>query len=80
MQKAAKIENWAKMAGGITQVGNAIRQIQNLGSIWKNADLSSGEKLLQTITNISASLPMLINGFIKATTSMGLVKVATTAE
>ena len=80
MQRAANIENWAKAAGGIAQVGSAIQQIQNLGSIWKNSDLSGGQKLLQTITNLSISLPMLANGFTKATVALGLMKVATTEE
>jgi len=80
MQRAANIENWAKAAGGIAQVGSAIQQIQNLGSIWKNSDLSGGQKLFQTITNLSISLPMLANGFTKATVALGLMKVATTEE
>ena len=80
MKRAADIENWAKMAGGVAQVGSAIQQIQNLGSIWKNSDLSGGQKLLQTITNLSISLPMLASGFTKATTALGLMKTMTTAE
>lgn len=80
MQRAAKIESWAKVAGGIAQVGSAIQQIQNLGSIWKNSDLSGGQKLLQTITNLAFSLPMLASGFTKATTAIGLMRVATKAE
>ena len=80
MQRAANIENYAKMAGGIAQVGSAIMQVQNLGSIWKNEDLTIGEKLLQTITNLAISLPMLATGFTKATTALGLMKTMTTAE
>ena len=80
MQRAANIENYAKMAGGIAQVGSAIMQVQNLGSIWKNEDLTTGEKLLQTITNLAISLPMLTTGFTKATTALGLMKTMTTAE
>lgn len=75
-----KIENYAKMAGGIAQVGSAIRQVQNLGSIWKNQDLTTGEKLLQTVTNLAMSLPMLINGFRTATTAMGLMQVVEKEE
>ena len=80
MQRAANIENYAKMAGGIAQVGSAIMQVQNLGSIWKNEDLTTGQKLLQTITNLAISLPMLATGFTKATTALGLMKTMTTAE
>jgi len=35
-EKTQKWENYAKLAGGIAQVGSAIQQVQNLGSIWKN--------------------------------------------
>lgn len=80
MQRAAKIENYAKMAGGIAQVGSAIQQVQNLGSIWKNENLTTGQKLLQIITNLAISLPMLATGFTKATTALGLMKTMTTAE
>lgn len=80
MQRAANIENYTKMAGGIAQVGSAIMQVQNLGSVWKNQDLTTGQKLLQTITNLAISLPMLATGFTKATTALGLMKTMTTAE
>jgi hypothetical protein len=49
-------------ASGISRVAMGIQQVQNLGSIWKNSDLSGGQKLLQTITNLSFSLPMLVTG------------------
>ena len=75
--RAATIENFAKMAGGIASVGTSIQQLQNLGSIWKNEDLPTGQKILQTITNMAISLPMLVTGFTKAATAMELMKVAT---
>lgn len=78
--RAVTIENYAKMAGGIASVGASIQQLQNLGSIWKNEDLTTGQKLLQTITNLAISLPMLVTGFTKATTALGLMKTMTTAE
>ena len=78
--RAVTIENYAKMAGGIASVGASIQQLQNLGSIWKNEDLTIGQKLLQTITNLAISLPMLATGFTKATTALGLMKTMTTAE
>ena len=75
--RAATIENFAKMAGGIASVGTSIQQLQNLGSIWKNEDLTTGQKLLQTITNLAISLPMLTTGFTKAMTAMKLMEVTT---
>ena len=80
MKRAADIKNYANMASGIARVGSAIQQIQNLGSIWKNSDLSTGQKLLKTITNLAISLPMLIGGFTKATTALGLMKTLTTEQ
>lgn len=40
----------------------AWQSFQNLGSLWANSDITEGEKLQQTIMNLTASLPMLING------------------
>lgn len=77
ISRAATIENFAKMAGGIASVGTAIQQLQNLGSIWKNEDLPTGQKLLQIITNFAISLPMLTTGLTKAMTAMKLMEVTT---
>ena len=78
--RTIKTQDLVSLAGGIAQVGSAIMQVQNLGSIWKNEDLTTGQKLLQTITNLAISLPMLATGFTKATTALRLMKTMTTAE
>lgn len=75
--RAATIENFAKMAGGIASVGTSIQQLQNLGSIWKNEDLTTGQRLVQIITNFAISLPMLVTGLKKAMTAMKLMEVTT---
>ena len=83
MQRAANIENYAKMAGGIAQVGSAMQQLTNIGAIyeqWQSKQISSSKALLQIITNLAISLPMLATGFTKATTALGLMKTMTTAE
>ena len=77
ISRAATIENFAKMAGSIVSVGTAIQQLQNLGSIWENKDLTTGQKLLQIITNLAISLPMLTTGLTKAMTAMKLMEVTT---
>ena len=59
-QRGVSIENYVKIAGSISSIGVAIQQVQNLGSIWKNQDLSTGEKLLQTITNLGFTIPNLV--------------------
>jgi hypothetical protein len=40
----------------------AIQSVKNLGNIWKNEDLSMGEKILQTTTALGMAIPMAING------------------
>ena len=75
--RAVTIENFAKMAGGIASVGAAIQQLQNIGSIWENKDLTTGQRLLQIITNLAISLPMLTTGLTKAMTAMKLMEVTT---
>lgn len=80
ISRAATIENFAKMAGGIASVGTAIQQLQNLGSIWENKDLTTGQRLLQIITNLAISLPMLTTGLTKAMTAMKLMEVTTYAN
>lgn len=75
--RAVTIENFAKMAGSIASVGTAIQQLQNLGSIWENKDLTTGQRLLQIITNLAISLPMLTTGLTKAMTAMKLMEVTT---
>ena len=77
MSRAVDINKVAKVAGGLSQIGNSIRQIQNLGSIWAKSDLTTGQRLLQTVTNLGTSLPMLINGFKQLQTVMNLSKAAT---
>ena len=52
---------------GILDTLNAVQQLtfawqsfQNLGSLWANEDLSTGEKVLQTIMNLTMAMPQLI--------------------
>lgn len=71
--RTSTIQNYAKMASAIGQVAMGVQQIHNLGSIWSNQDLSSGEKILQTITNLTMTLPMLVSGLGTMATSLGLV-------
>jgi len=62
-QRGVDIENYTKIAGSLTSIGIAIQQIQNLGSIWKNQDLSLDEKLLQTIINLGFTLSSIIRAY-----------------
>jgi len=63
------------VAGGIAQVGASIQQLQHLGSIFENKNLTDGQKLLQIITNLAISLPMLGTGFVKVTGALKLMNL-----
>lgn len=51
----------ANLAGSMGQLIASFQSFKSLGSIWGNADLSEGEKLLQTVENLAFTLPMLIS-------------------
>ena len=62
-QQQINIQGIVNAVGGIGQLAFAIQSVQHLGSIWNNDDISTGEKLLQTVINLSFALPMLVQGF-----------------
>ena len=53
----------SQLVSGFSSLVFSMQAIKNLGSIWNNDDLSVGEKVLQTVTNLTTALPMLIAGF-----------------
>ena len=46
------------LASSIMQVSMALTMIRNLDDIWKNDDLSEGEKMFETFTNLAMILPI----------------------
>ena len=50
------------IVAGLGSLAFAIQTVQNLGSIWSNDDLTIGDKILETIMNVSMALPMLVSG------------------
>lgn len=70
------IETITKTVSGLGEVAFGIQQIQHLGSIWKNSDLSGSQKLLQTIINISFSLPMVTKGIGSLAKTFGVFSAA----
>lgn len=62
--KQANIQSIVNATAAIGQLAFAWQSFQSLGSIWSNSDLEYGEKILQTIMNLSTALPMLITGAI----------------
>lgn len=51
------------MAGAVGELAFAWQSFQNLGSIFVDEDLSTGEKFQQVLMNLAFVLPSLINGF-----------------
>ena len=51
------------MAGAVGELAFAWQSFQNLGSIFVDEDLSTGEKFQQILMNLAFVLPSLINGF-----------------
>lgn len=63
IQRQAQIQDVASMVGNIGELAFAWQSFQALGSLWANADLSTGEKVQQTIMNLLITVPQLIMAF-----------------
>lgn len=57
------IQTILNTVAAIGELSFAWQSFQSLGSIWANTDISTGEKIQQTIMNLSFAIPMAINGF-----------------
>ena len=66
IEQLSTIKSFTQLISGLGQFAAGLKGIINLTKVWKNENLSTGEKILQTITNLTMSLPMLINGLNKA--------------
>lgn len=76
IQRQAQIQDVAAMVGNIGELAFAWQSFQALGSLWANTDLSTGEKVQQTIMNLLMTVPQLVMAFadmkeIVSTTSFG---------
>ena len=58
------IQQFTTLVGKVGQIASGINTLSQITAIWKNEDLSTGEKVLQLTTSLSMGLPMLINGVI----------------
>jgi len=54
------IQNILDTVNAVQQLTFAWQSFQNLGSLWANEDLSTGEKILQTIMNITMAMSQLL--------------------
>lgn len=51
-----------QLTGSISQITMAIQNLKNIGNIWNNSDISTGEKMAQTFSSIAMVIPMVIMG------------------
>lgn len=51
-----------QLVGSISQITMAIQNLKNIGNIWSNSDISTGEKMAQTFSSIATVIPMVIMG------------------
>ena len=76
MTRAFNIETVTQMAGSITSLTFATQQFLNLGNIWKNQDLSLGEKIFQMVTNFTMSVSMAIPAITNLNKAFKLLKIS----
>lgn len=69
-----KQKDWASVivtgSNKLMQLGLALQSIKNVNSIWNNEDLTTGEKMIQTLTSLGMILPTVVS----------LIKLATSAQ
>lgn len=58
----ARIQKVIDATAAIGQLGFAIESFHSLGGIWENDDITEGEKVQQTLLNLSMTLPMVLSG------------------
>ena len=66
------VTNAIKFISALGQISSTLMTIQNLGSIWKDKDVSTGEKILKTVTTMGFVLPTLYSSFKNMSTAIGL--------
>ena len=60
-QQLFDIQNAVNFVGAIGRVSSGITSLVNLTRIWKNENLSTGQKVLQTFTNLGFTIPMIFS-------------------
>lgn len=69
IEQLATVRSFTQLISGIGQFAAGLRGVINLTKVWKNENLSTGEKVLQTFTNLSMTIPMLMNSYNKLKTA-----------
>jgi hypothetical protein len=63
--KQEDIQNIVNVTSAIGQLTFAWQAFQNLGSIWSSEDISLGDKILETMMNLTMIVPQVVNAFIE---------------
>lgn len=59
----ALVNNITSVTTGIVQMASAVSSLKNLGNIFNDEDMTSGEKFLAIVQNLGMNIPMLVGGF-----------------
>lgn len=79
LQLKDKINNAVNLAGAFGQVASSLMSVSQIGSIWSDDTLTSGEKILQTVTSLGFALPMLASSIGQVNKVLGIGTTITTA-
>ena len=81
-QKALEygIKSAVQFVSALGRVASGINSLINLTKIWKNENLSTGEKILQTITNLTMAIPMLATGLMAVFSGIPKILTGITAS
>lgn len=74
IQQLSSVKTYTEMIAGLGQIASGVRNVVNLTKIWKNENLSLGQKILQTFTNASMTIGMLSNGITKVSKGFSLIQ------
>ena len=80
MDSQKRIKEITDTVSALGQLAFAIQTVQNLGSIWKNENLTTGEKVIQTITNLSMVIPSVVSIWKTLSTATVAQTIAEKAE
>ena len=68
------LQGTLQIIGAIGQFASAWNTLSQIDDIWNNESLSSGEKFLQIVQNLSFALPMLVNSIITVKSNLSELK------
>ena len=79
-QIQSAIQNITNLIGAIGQLAFAWQSFQSLGSLWVDEDTSVGDKVLETVLNLSFTIPALVTGLQDIVTGYKALKAALNAQ